>query len=304
MRPPGEPQGRLIDGRYRLSDRIGAGGMGEVWRAVDERLNRAVAIKLIGSAVGTQNPMAMSRFRREAKITARLSGHPNIVTVHDFGEDPVYVVMELVEGTALNTLVRRGGPPATAEVLSWGRQICDALATAHAAGIVHRDLKPSNLILTRRTTIKVLDFGIAAFLKGTTDHTRITGSGAILGTPPYMAPEQIQGGGVSPRTDLYSLGCLLYELVTGEPPFGTGPVYELLQRHLTAEPTPREDRPDLPLELDRLILDLLAKDPAARPVDAATVRERLDVVTAPPRVEREGDRAEPSSGLRFAVVFD
>lgn len=314
--------GRLFGDRYRLRTLLGAGGMGEVWRADDERLSRPVAVKLI-RGTGEESGQALARFRREAKITARLSGHPNIVTVYDFSEDPLYVVMEVIEGSSLDTLVGAGRRPPWAEAVGWTLQVCEALGAAHAAGITHRDLKPSNLMLTRSGTVKVLDFGIAGLHQGgepapgTRGYTRLTMSGCFLGSPPYAAPEQIRGGRADPRTDLYSLGCLLFELLTGVPPFGAGPLHSLLVRHLQEPPpSPRALRTDLPGELDRLVLDLLAKDPADRPPGAEAVRQRLHrlapAVAYTPTVADgvAGDAAAalgdaaPADGLRLARVFD
>ncbi|MET7850860.1 serine/threonine-protein kinase [Streptomyces avermitilis] len=320
--------GRLIGGRYRLRDRLGAGGMGEVWRAEDLRLDRQVAVKLIrsgerqrpGSADGGRDGARRAdRFRLEALITAGFS-HPNIVTVHDFGEDPLYVVMELVRGTPLDVRIRLAALPTPAEVVGWGIQVCDALATAHAKNVVHRDLKPSNLILTGRDTVKVLDFGLAALLEGgrgpvAADRTPLTASGVFVGTAAYAAPEQIRGGPVDLRADLYALGCLLYELTVGEPPFGTGPRGDVAARHLLQEPPrlqPREPRVSRAFE--RLVLELLAKEPEARPEDARTVRHRLLQLAAPETALRPDAAGTPFGtktavsgrfgGLRLARVFD
>ncbi|MFB6614756.1 serine/threonine-protein kinase [Streptomyces sp. NPDC085524] len=319
----GATEGRLLGGRYRLRVLLGAGGMGEVWRAHDELLDRDVALKLIHPSAA-QDAHFRTRFEREASFTARLAGDPHIVTVYDFRKDPCYhVVMELVEGSSLDTLVRGGSPPPLTDVLGWARQICAALHSAHAKNIVHRDLKPSNVILTRTGTVKVVDFGIAAMLPGTAPGrrglTKLTVSGHFLGSPPYASPEQIQGAAVDPRTDLYSLGCLLYELATGAPPFGTGEVHSVLGRHLhDPVPPPTQLRPDLPAGLERLILDLLAKDREARPPDAAAVGERLRQLEAPrgrtptltdPLAEADAPRppdvgTSPATALHLARVFD
>ncbi|WP_052318973.1 serine/threonine-protein kinase [Streptomyces pluripotens] len=319
-------EGELIGGRYRLRALLGAGGMGEVWRAEDDRLDRQVAVKLIRSVAGHRHgageddpgsPRRVARFRREAKKTAGLSGHPNIVTVYDFGEDPLHIVMELVQGVPLDVRLRLEGLPAPAEVVAWGVQVCDALATAHESHVVHRDLKPSNLIVTGGQTIKVLDFGAAGLLPSghapaVDGEPPLTASGVFVGTAPYAAPEQIRGHRVDRRADLYSLGCLLYELTVGEPPFGTAPGGEVAARHLLQEPRgfpvrPQEVSPDF----ERLVLELLAKDPAARPQDAQTVRDRLTrlappdpvhIVGAPLRALNVG--AGRPGGLRLARVFD
>lgn len=319
--------GELIGGRYRLCAPLGAGGMGEVWRAEDERLDRQVAVKLIKPAGGhrwgsggEEDPAGIrraARFRREAKKTAGFAVHPNIVTVYDFSEDPLYMVMELVQGTPLDVRLRLDGLPDPAEVVAWGVQVCDALATAHKSRVVHRDLKPSNLIVTGRHTIKVLDFGVAGLLPSgpapTVDsEPPLTATGVFVGTAPYAAPEQIRGHRVDLRADLYSLGCLLYELTVGKPPFGTGPRGEVAARHLLQEPPDFPDRPQgVSPEFERLVFELLAKEPAARPQDAKTVRDRL-MRLAPPGPEHAAGASlrNPSVGsclpgaLRLARVFD
>ncbi|MFI2720117.1 serine/threonine-protein kinase [Streptomyces collinus] len=319
--------GELIDGRYRLCALLGAGGMGEVWRAEDERLDRQVAVKLIRSVGGhrrgsgaEEDPVGMrsaARFRREAKRTAGFAVHPNIVTVYDFGEDPLYIAMELVRGTPLDVRLRLDGLPAPAEAVAWGVQICDALAAAHKAHVVHRDLKPSNLIVTGRHTIKVLDFGVAGLLPGGPAPTADsepppTAPGVFVGTAPYAAPEQIRGQRVGLAADLYSLGCLLYELTVGNPPFGTGPRGEVAARHLLQEPPDFPERPQgVSPEFERLVFELLAKEPAARPRDALTVRDRL-IRLAPPGPAPAAGASPRTPGvgsglpgaLRLARVFD
>ncbi|MGI5228502.1 protein kinase domain-containing protein [Actinoallomurus sp. CA-142502] len=288
---------RTVAGRYRLEAKLGAGGMGEVWRARDERLGRTVALKLIKGGDGPDSPAGLARFEREAKVTAMLSGHPHIVTLYDFGRDPIFVVMEMLTGRTLADVLREGRPE-IGRVLRWCRQVSEALAAAHSAGIVHRDIKPANLHAGPDDTVKVLDFGIAALTADAGDHTRMTTTGVVIGSCPYMAPEQIRAEPVDGRTDLYALGCVLYELVVGEPPFGTGPIYSVLEGHVNGEAiAPRLRRPDVPVGLDRLILALLAKRPADRPADAATVRDWLDDLIA-------GKRGGPAAASRLASLDD
>jgi len=319
-------EGELIGGRYRLRAFLGAGGMGEVWRAEDERLDRQVAVKLIRPVAGHRrgggeddpdSTRRAARFRREAKKTAGLSGHPHIVTVYDFGEDPPYIVMELVQGTPLDVRLRLEGLPAPAEVVAWGVQVCDALAAAHKSHVVHRDLKPSNVIVTGEDIVKILDFGVAGLLPSGPSPTvqsgpPLTATGVFVGTVPYAAPEQIRGHRVDLRADLYSLGCLLYELTVGDPPFGTGPDGEVAARHLLQEPPGFPDRrPEVSPDFERLVLELLAKEPAARPQDARTVRDRLTrLAPADQAHAAEASRRASSTGssrpgaLRLARVFD
>ncbi|MDQ1050351.1 protein kinase [Streptomyces sp. V4I2] len=284
---------RLLDGRYLLADRIGAGGMGEVWRAHDERLRREVAVKRITQLGQVQDPKAVARFVQEAQVVARLSSR-HIVTVHDIGTAALdggpelpYLVMELLHGRPLDRLIQGAGRlPRLDDACRWGSQMSKALVAAHAAGVVHRDMKPANVLVTRGeageddSQVKVLDFGIARFLDGTGAPTALTATGTSLGTPAYMSPEQIRADPDRPvdeRSDLYSLGCILYELVTGRLPFEAPSVYPLLRKHIDEPPTPpRRLRAELPTGWDALILALLAKSPDDRPQTARDVRERLE----------------------------
>ncbi|MFJ8431334.1 tetratricopeptide repeat protein [Kitasatospora sp. NPDC094019] len=285
--------GLMINDRYRMECCIGTGGMGAVWAAQDTRLQRDVAVKVLLPRIdGLEDQEAQARFEREARITARLQ-HPNIIGVHDYGIHreaglaTPYVVMSLLTGRSVAAALRSGQRFDPAQVVEWGVQICNALAAAHAVDVAHRDIKPANLFLARHPdgaeTVVVLDFGIAAYLMA--GHTRLTptGSGGF-GTPGYMAPEQAEGLRVDGRADLYSLGCVLYVLLTGAPPFGfhDNP-YAEVAAHLNGRPVPlRYHRPDLPDGLDRVVLRLLAKDPADRPATASAVAEALRAAVAGP----------------------
>ncbi|WP_170140892.1 serine/threonine-protein kinase [Allonocardiopsis opalescens] len=282
-------QGRLLDGRYRLESKLGAGGMGEVWQARDERLNRSVAVKLIRQGAGDA-PGAVDRFEREAQVTAQLAGHPNIVILYDYGrhDGAVFAVMELLAGRSIDEVLADDGPVPVPRVLEWGSQVCDALSAAHAAGVVHRDIKPSNLMLTPSGAVKVLDFGIAGFHETVQTDARLTTTGSLIGTAAYMSPEQARADALDGRSDLYALGCVLYELLTGDPPFGHGPMVRVVAAHVSATPKPLPDRrPDVPSELDHLITALLAKDPLQRPQDAELVGGVLRAIAA---------RAAPTAG--------
>lgn len=266
--------GATLAGRYRLVSRLGAGGMGEVWSAVDERLGRRVAVKLLARPGDTA---LAARLRREAKAAARINDR-HVVAVHDVGEAQlegqavVYLVMELVEGRPLDQ-VAAGGRPTVADVVHWGLQICAGLQAAHAAGVVHRDIKPANILLTASGELKLCDFGIARDAAAV-GHT-LTGVGNVVGTPAYMSPEHARGEAVGPRSDLYALGCVLYELLTGAPPF-RGEGWQVLGQHASREPAPvRELRADVPAPLDALVTALLTKQPRQRPASAAEVAERL-----------------------------
>ncbi|MFH8925994.1 DNA translocase FtsK [Streptomyces pristinaespiralis] len=269
-----------LDGRYQLIDLIGTGGMGQVWRAYDERLGREVAVKTLTADGSGPDPRAMARFDREARVVARLDSQ-HVVTVHDIGAAAVegrsllFIVMELLGGQPLDHIIREGPPP-LADVAGWGSQVCDGLATAHAAGVLHRDIKPANIMVTPRGVAKILDFGIAAYLDNASPDTNLTATGTLLGTPAYMSPEQAQAVPVDHRSDLYSLGCVLYALVTGQPPFTAAGGVALLVKHVAEAPTPpSRRRPDLPGGWDELILALLEKRPSHRPQSAMEVRERL-----------------------------
>ncbi|WP_146231049.1 serine/threonine-protein kinase, partial [Micromonospora sicca] len=269
---------RLLDGRYLPEELLGTGGMGEVWRGRDLRLDRPVAIKVLTEA-GLDEPMAAERFDREARAAARLT-HPHIVAVYDFGTeaDDSYLVMELVEGRTVAALIA-DGPLPVEQAVSIAMQACDGIAAAHVAGVVHRDVKPGNLIVTPSGTVKICDFGIARLPPAGGQNT-LTGPATKLGTSSYMSPEQALGRPVDPRTDLYSLGCTLYAMLAGVPPFSGDPL-SVLHQHVNEPPPPlRTRRPDVPVDLDALASELLAKDPADRPTDATTVRGRLAALLA------------------------
>lgn len=265
--------GRVLEDRYLIEQPLGSGGMGAVWRGRDRRLDRAVAVKELTSA-GLGLPMAIQRFDREARAVARLA-HPNIVAVHDVGTDGghPYLVMELVEGSSVAAMLD-GGPLPVASAVAIAAQACDGLAAAHAAGIIHRDVKPANLLLTGAGLVKICDFGIARLHDATGD-ANLTGNIPALGSCKYMAPEQIAGGPVDARTDLYALGCTLYAMLAGAPPF-TGDQQAVVHQHQTRPPAPLcTSGADVPPALETLVQQLLSKDPGERPGHAMEVRTRL-----------------------------
>ncbi|MER6914358.1 serine/threonine-protein kinase [Streptomyces sp. NPDC000594] len=276
-----ETETRLIQGRYRLLDVIGRGGMGEVWRAVDEALGRQVAVKCLKPVVPPRQDAGFTtvlreRFRREARVAAALQ-HRGVTVVHDFGEyeGVLYLVMELLEGENLSQLLdgNDGRPLPVAEIVDIAEQVADALAYTHDRGIVHRDLKPANIMRLADGAVKICDFGIARLGQGVGLSSRLTGVGIAMGTPHYMSPEQIGGGEVDHRSDLYSLGCVLYEIATGSPPFDHEDAWAVLVGHRDTEPQPlRAHRADIPGPFERIVLDLLAKEPGARPADAQELR--------------------------------
>ena len=269
--------------------------MGAVYRAEDTRTGAAVAVKVLDES-RTRDPQILSRFRREARIEAALR-HPNIAAFHDFDEavlgtgNPalprrrvVFLVIEWVAGEDLTALLQRRERITLGRQVEIASQIAAALEVAHAAGVVHRDLKPSNIRLTPEGRVKVLDFGLAKILESADLHrdhppTFQTTIGSLLGTAPYMAPEQLFGRVVDARTDLFALGVVMYQMATGEVPFSGRNIVEVLQAvsNLTPAP-PSRVNPDVPPPLDSLILRLLAKEPAGRFPSAAAVREALAAV--------------------------
>jgi serine/threonine protein kinase len=256
------PGARL--GPYEILTRLGAGGMGEVWKARDTRLNRSVAVKVLSTELA-QNAQFRLRFEREAKTISQLD-HPNICTLFDVGDD--YLVMEYLEGENLADRLARGALP-LAEVLRLGTQIAQAFERAHRSGVVHRDLKPANIMITKAGA-KLLDFGLAkpaAIFNddGATQQKSLTEEGSIVGTFQYMAPEQIEGGQVDARTDIFSFGAVLYEMITGRRAFDGKSKTSLIAAIIDRDPPPISSiQPLAPAALDRLVRTCLAKDPDER----------------------------------------
>ena len=295
----------LFDGRYRIVRKLGAGGKADVYLAEDQELGRRVAIKILNGRHANDDQF-IERFRREAKNAAALN-HPNIVSIYDRGEaeDTYYIAMEYLDGRSLKELIVGHGPAPVKVAVEYARQILSALRFAHRHGIVHRDIKPHNVLVDRDGRVKVTDFGIAR--AGT---SQMTETGSIVGTAQYLSPEQARGGEVDQRSDLYSLGVVLYELLTGKTPFeGETPV-EIAMKHLSNVPkAPSELRSDIPRELDLVVLRALAKDPDDRyqsademeadlervargaPVAAATVDSATQVMRVPPQPVPESTQA-------------
>ena len=259
-------------GKYRIVEKIGRGGMGVVYRGVDETLDRQVAIKAISPELVEDD--LVRRFRAEAVTLAKVN-HPNIAAVYELfrDDDRLLMVMELVRGQTFEHLIGRTGPMSVERSVSLAGQILDALGHAHRAGIVHRDLKPANLMLTDVGMVKVMDFGIAR-VSGT---ERMTSDGFMVGTPAYMAPEQVRGEDVDGRTDLYAVGVIFYRLLTGKLPFKADTAVAMIQSQLNEQPTPaRQVRAELPDWLDAVLMRSLAKRPVDRYQTAEEFHRALD----------------------------
>jgi serine/threonine-protein kinase len=268
-------------GRYEIVGEIGRGAMGAVWRARDPKLGREVAIKTIAAAAasGQDREEVAERFEREARVAARLT-HPGVVAVYDAGHegDSLYLVMELVDGDSLAHRLARGDFPGAVEALEIAAQAADALASAHEAGVIHRDIKPANLLLTRDGRVKVSDFGVAKAIGEQTDLTR---TGMMVGSPAYMAPEQVKGMQLDGRSDLFSLGVVLFEMVCGRKPFPADTVTALVYQILHADPLGDADvTASLHADLAMFLRQVLAKDREERVSDARTFATRARSLAA------------------------
>lgn len=279
--PRADLVGEVLDGRYEVVRLIKRGGMGAVYEAVDQRLGRTVALKVL-QPDAEEGILWHKRFQREAKLTALLS-HPNCIRLYDFGcaaDDLPYLVMELLTGQDLWARIRREGMLPLEQALSWTDQILEALQAAHALDMVHRDVKPSNVFVSlgeEREVIKLMDFGLARGRSGA-ELERLTRTGVMVGTPAYMSPELALGRTVDHRTDIYATGVVLYEMLTGRPPFQAPTLLEILHLHVHSRP-PRvtEVRPALPCsaEVQSLLDRWMAKVPDARPPTAQQARQEL-----------------------------
>ncbi|MGC4811597.1 protein kinase domain-containing protein [Micromonospora sp. DT228] len=266
---------QLLDERYRLIEQLGAGGMSVVWRGYDEVLGRQVAVKVLASRLASDRAFR-HRIRIEAQAAARLC-HPNITNVYDYGESEQvgltvpYVVMELVDGTSLASRLGRESQLPWREAVTIGAEVSSALTTAHARGVVHRDVTPGNVMLTS-TGVKVVDFGISALV----GESEKGPDGALLGTPAYLAPERLDNGQVSPATDVYAVGLLLYRMLTGRLPWRATTTTQMLRAHMYNDPEPMPAVDGLPAEVTDLVGRCLAKGPADRPATAEVARILAD----------------------------
>jgi serine/threonine-protein kinase len=296
-------------GNYRISARIGGGGVGQVWRAEDTTLGRTVAIKALRPELAGRSQIA-DRFRAEAQTLASLN-HPNVATLFALLEHAgeLWMVLEYVEGQTFAALLRQAGPLALEPCFELLHQVFDGIGCAHESGVIHRDIKPSNLMVDGRGLVKVMDFGIAR----TSGSERMTRQGGLVGTPEYMSPEQIRGLDATIRSDVYALGILLYEMLTGRPPFRRDGEFDVMRAQVEQLPDPpRTLRPDLSVALEEVILQSLAKAPEARYEDVERFRSALIAVGAP---ERTGsslptllaeaatvDRRGPDTAPAFSTV--
>jgi eukaryotic-like serine/threonine-protein kinase len=267
-----------VDGRYQIVARVASGGMGEVFRAHDPVLDRDVALKVLHNALA-QDSGFIERFRREARSAGMLS-HPNIVAVHDWGEtgDTYFMIMEFIRGPNLRTVLMKNGPLAPAQAVEIASQVLAALEHAHEQGIVHRDVKPENILITPKGVVKVADFGLARALAA----ARVSHApGTVTGTVQYLSPEQIEGQAADARTDLYSVGIVLYELLVGRVPFSGETSLAIAYKHLRERvPPPSVSNPMVPASLDRLVLSATERDRDRRTPDARTMRAELARATS------------------------
>jgi eukaryotic-like serine/threonine-protein kinase len=278
--PTGPALPTVLAERYQLDRSLGNGGMGEVFEATDLTLHRNVAVKLLSPSLVQDEP-ARARFLREARALAQVNS-PHVVAVYDAGEDDErpYLVMELVEGTTLEHELERAGRLEPPRAVAIAKDIASGLASAHGQGIVHRDVKPSNVFLTPSDAAKIGDFGIARLER---PDATLTLTGQTFGSPPYVAPEQATGGTVDARADLYSLGCVLFQMLVGRRPFSGDDAVSLVYQHVHTTP-PRVDslHPEVPVALGDLVAGLMAKDPDDRPDSAEEVQRALESVPTGP----------------------
>jgi serine/threonine-protein kinase len=272
--------GQTFAGRYRIEQILGRGGMGVVYKAIDTQLDETVAIKTLPGDVMQRSPEDLERFKREIRLARKIT-HRNVLRTYDYGEaDGVYFIsMEFVRGYTLSELEQETRELATRAAMGIARQICRGLHAAHEQGIIHRDIKPQNVLIDSKGEVKLMDFGIARVAEST---EAMTQAGLIVGTPHYMSPEQVQGNTLDPRSDVYSMGILIYEMLVGRRPFEATSLTGVLAAHITEKPKPVVDvRPEVGQQISDIIMRCLAKDPKQRYADAGALLNDLDRVQAP-----------------------
>lgn len=294
--------GRVFIDRYHLTARIGEGGMCTVYRGTHVLTRKLWAVKILHAELAAQR-RAVKRFQKEAQAASRID-HANVIQVTDFGtseEGYVYLVMEYLEGSTLKRAIQTDGPFSLERTVHIVRQIGDALDAAHAQNVIHRDLKPENIMLlptdeAERERVKVLDFGIAKVQEDTTDSAPLTAQNMVMGTPQYMSPEQAKGLELDARSDIYSLGIITYEMLTGKTPFHGGPSKVILSKHANEiPPSPRRFRPDLSAHVERVIMRALEKSPLRRPQSGSEFARELELAVrlAATMSKRETERSSP-----------
>jgi serine/threonine protein kinase/tetratricopeptide (TPR) repeat protein len=293
--------GSTFAGRYQIVEELGHGGMGRVYRALDTKLREEVALKLIRPEIAVDRK-TVERFQNELKLARKIS-HRNVGRMYEIMEDrgAHFITMEYVPGEDLRSFIRRSGQLTVGKTISVAKQVCEGLAEAHGQGIIHRDLKPSNIIIDREGNAKIMDFGIARSLAAKS----ATGAGVMIGTPEYMSPEQVEGKEVDPRADLYSLGIIIYEMLTGRVPFEGETPFTIGVKQKSERPkSPRDWNAGIPDDLNKLILKCLEKDKAARPQSAADVRAALEKIEQTlPTTERIAPARKTLTSREITVKF-
>ncbi len=283
--------GHILEGKYQILAKLGQGGMGSVYRARRVHIGDEVAVKVLLQEF-VKNTAMLERFRREARASAMLH-HPNVVTIHDYGEAvensaPAFIVMELVAGMPLGDIIEREGALAPQRAVALMKSICAGVGAAHRSEIVHRDIKPDNIIVQppqmdgETETVKVLDFGIAK-LRDMAGSAALTQTGMVIGTPYYMSPEQCKAAPLDARSDVYSLGAMMYEMLAGSPPFEAETPTGIVAKHLTESPPPIRRELNIPPAIESVIMRALSKDPASRPSDALEFARELIAAFASPQ---------------------
>lgn len=300
-RSPDPLIGRILDSKYELLERLGQGGMGAVYCAKRLHIGDEVAVKVLHTDLDVE-PHAIERFRREARSAAMIN-HPNVVSIHDFSdgqssESPAYIVMEFVRGTSLRSLLKRHGRLSPSRAVDLMRDICAGLGVAHRNGVIHRDLKPDNVIVAAGShegegeRVKVVDFGIAKLRNTPADFT-MTQTGAIMGTIYYMSPEQCRGEEIDARADVYSLGAMFYEMLTGDPPFRANNIAALISKHLIETPPPFPPELRIPPALAAACFRALAKNRDERQADASAFARELQTTLATPTANSQSFEERP-----------